>query len=203
MRRSRVALVLCLVVIVAVVAVEAEPFVSPVEQPSYKVDLANGAFEVRTYPATIVAEVETRGGRRAAIGDGFRLIAGYIFGNNAPREKVAMTAPVLQQATDGGEGERSWTIRFTMPKSWSMQTLPKPSDPRVRLATRPAATFAVVRFSGLAGDATIAEKIRALTSFVSTQRLQTVAQPILAFYDPPWTLPFLRRNEIMVEVMPP
>ena len=180
---------------------------SQVEQPTYTVERADGVFEVRAYPPMIVAQVDMRGDRRTAIGAGFRMIAGYIFGGNAPNQKIAMTAPVLQQPAPQAKGQPdqptgAWTIRFVMPRRWSLETLPKPSDPRVTLLAQPAATFAVVRFSGLAGAATIATKTRALTAFIAAQGLHGEGAPILAFFNPPWTLPFLRRNEIMVAVKP-
>ena len=200
MRRSRsiaFAIGTCALVVVAIA--QAGPFVSKVEQADYTVERSDGRFEIRSYPAMIVAQVNTRGERKPAIGEGFRMIAGYIFGGNHPHQKVAMTAPVLQQR-DGPDADDSWTVRFVMPRKWTLSTLPKPDDPRVTLVSQPAATFAVIRFAGLAGDKTVAEKTRALNAFITRQRLRPSGLPILAFFDPPWILPFLRRNEIMIAV---
>ena len=170
-----------------------------VEQPKYVVERSAGQIEVRRYPAMIVAQVKETGARKAAIGEGFSAIAGYIFGGNRSSQKVAMTAPVLQRS-DGARADGAWTVQFVMPREWSLATLPKPNDPRVTLAAQPAATFAVIRFSGHAGDATIATKTQALDAFIASQNLQASGAPVLAFFNPPWTLPSLRRNEIMVEV---
>ena len=110
-------------------------------------------------------------------------------------QKIAMTAPVTQQGQ-----ENSWTVRFIMPKSWTMQTLPAPSDPRVKLDLLPARRFLVVTFSGLAHDDAIESRTAELRQYAASNKLVTIGEPLLAFYNPPWTLPLLRRNEIMLEL---
>jgi hypothetical protein len=157
----------------------------------------------------IAAEVEVSGERRAAINEGFRLIAGYIFGANKPNAKIAMTAPVEQQAKQTiamtapvtqQSRDRSWTVRFIMPKSWTMETLPKPTDDRVKLVPLPSKQMVVIRFSGVANDALIATKTSELRQYAADNKLSVRGEPVLAFYNPPWTLPFFRRNEIMLEL---
>ena len=202
MRRKRTIIIVGLgALALAFALVQAGPLMSQVEQPSYVVERSDGQFEVRRYPAMIVAQVKEAGARKTAIGNGFRAIAGYIFGGNQAQKRVAMTAPVLQRR-DGSDADGSWTVQFVMPRQWTLSTLPQPNDPRVTLLPQPAATFAVIRFSGLAGDAAIAEKTQALSAFIATKRLHASGTPILAFFNPPWTLPFLRRNEIMIEITP-
>ena len=182
------------------------------EEPAFTVSLAKGDFEIRDYPALIVAEVSVAGDRKAAASTGFRLLAGYIFGGNTARQKIAMTAPVVQASSgekiamtapvvqSGGDGK--WVIRFIMPKGSSLATLPRPNSARVQLKTAPPARMAVVRFSGLARQDSIAEKTAALQGFVKALHLQAIGPPALAQYDPPWTLWFLRRNELMVPIAP-
>ena len=182
---------------------------SQVEQPDYQVTASQGAIEIRSYAPMIAAEAVVDGERKPAINEGFRLIAAYIFGANQPGGKIAMTAPVQQQrkqtiamtapVTQQANGT-TWTVRFIMPKTWTLATLPQPTDARVTLKPLPARRFAVVRFSGLAQDATIAARTDELKTYIAQQRLQTVGEPVLAFYNPPWTLPFFRRNEIMLEL---
>ena len=186
---------------------------SRVEQPEYRVVSSQDAFEIRSYGAMIAAEAEVTGDRQVAIGAGFRLIAGYIFGGNAPRAKIEMTAPVQQQANSAGatiamtapvtqqQGDKSWKVRFIMPKSWTIESLPVPSDPRVKLVPVPAKTFAAIRFSGFASDATIRDRTADLKRFITDRKLIGASEPMMAFYDPPWTLPFFRRNEIMFELV--
>jgi hypothetical protein len=181
------------------------------EEPSYTSVLQEAPFDIREYPALIAAEVTVTGERSEAISAGFRLLAGYIFGGNtrkqsismtapvlqneAANEKIAMTAPVIQNADPAG-----WVIRFIMPASYTLETLPTPNDAKVRLVPLPPKRFAVVRFSGLVDDNDIEQQTAILRDFVAKQRLTVVGTPSLARYDPPWTLWFLRRNEIMLEV---
>ena len=185
---------------------------SRLEQPEYRVVSSQGAIEIRAYPSMIAAEANVKGERQAAIREGFRLIAGYIFGGNGPRAKIDMTAPVQQQARPAGEtiamtapvtqqaNDGAWMVRFIMPKSWTMETLPVPSDPRVKLVAVAAKTIAAIRFSGWAGDAAIRDKTEELNRFIADRKLMVIGQPLMAFYNPPWTLPFFRRNEIMLEI---
>lgn len=112
-------------------------------------------------------------------------------------EVIAMTAPVLQTQTDG-----AWTVQFVMPKTYTLQTLPTPNNTQVRLVQLPPTRFAVVRFSGLAGESDIAENTSALTTFMDKHQLRPAGAPTLARYNPPWTLWFMRRNEIMVPLEP-
>ncbi len=182
---------------------------SRLEQPEYAVTMSDGAFEIRAYGPMITAETELKGERSAAIREGFGLIAAYIFGANKPNTKIAMTAPVQQQqaekiamtapVTQQGSDE-GWSVRFVMPRSWSLETLPAPHDARVTLRPVPAKTMLAIRFSGFASDSTISSKIAELRSYAASNKLTTLGEPLLAFYNPPWTLPFFRRNEIMLEL---
>jgi hypothetical protein len=192
-----------------IAGVAAGPILSQVEQPEYQIVETEGPFEIRGYGALIAAEAEIKGERQPAIEEGFRLIASYIFGNNAPKAKIDMTAPVQQQSaqkismtapvTQQGAGD-VWKVRFIMPKSWTMETLPAPNDQRVELVPILPKRFAAIRFSGTSDDALIEEKTAALRRFVEGRKLATTGEPLLAFYNPPWTLPMLRRNEIMLEL---
>ena len=182
-----------------------------VETPSYKTVLHDGDFEVRDYPALVVAEVTVEGDQKEASSKGFKLLAGYIFGANKKRQSIAMTAPVAQQEvsekiamtapveqTQSASG--TWVVRFTMPSRWSLQTLPVPDDSRVTLRQTDPARFAVLQFSGVAGADAVREKSAELLSLVKSHKLQATGQVALAQYNPPWTLWFMRRNEVMVEV---
>ena len=160
---------------------------SRVEQPEYKVEKQDGSIEIRAYGPLIAAEAVVQGERKAAINEGFQLIAGYIFGKNEPQAKIAMTAPVEQQksqkiamtapVTQQGE-ENSWTVRFIMPKSCTMQTLPVPSDPRVKLEPLPERRFLVVTFSGLARNDAIKSRTAVLRQYAASQKLATAGEPL-------------------------
>jgi hypothetical protein len=193
--------------LLVVAGAAAGPLMSRVEKPDYKVLSSDGAIEVRSYGPMIVAEAVVQGERKAAIREGFRLIAAYIFGANKPNARIAMTAPVQQQkqaismtapVTQQGAGN-AWTVRFIMPKSQTMETLPVPSDARVSLKPLPARRFVAIRFSGFATDKAIAGRTDQLRRYAADHKLSTTGEPVLAFYNPPWTLPFFRRNEIMLE----
>jgi len=187
------------------------PLASRVEQAPYTVVTREGNREIRDYAAMIVAEAQVTGDREQAIREGFRLIADYIFGNNSPAQKVAMTAPVTQQpaeripmtvpVTQQGRNA-AWTVRFVMPARHTLETLPRPNDPQVTLRPVEAKRFAAIRFSGTAGARSLARRTDELLAFVHAQGLEPLSMPIYAFYNPPWTLPFLRRNEVLVEVRP-
>ncbi|MBY0613438.1 MAG: heme-binding protein [Beijerinckiaceae bacterium] len=181
---------------------------SRVEQPEYKIESVAGSIEIRSYGPMIAAEAVVEGERVAAIREGFRLIAAYIFGANEPNAKIAMTAPVQQQkqtiamtapVTQQGAGT-AWVVRFIMPKSSTIETLPKPNDRRVSLKPLPSRRFVAITFSGFGSDDAIEDHTQELRRYASEHGRVTVGQPLLAFYDPPWTLPFLRRNEVMLEL---
>lgn len=185
------------------------PIVSNVEQAKYEVVESQGDIQIRDYAPMIVAEAEVTGERKEAINQGFRVIADYIFGNNAPAQKVAMTAPVTQSTGEKvamtapviqqGNG-KTWNVRFVMPASYTMDTLPKPNSAAVKLEQIPAKRFAVIRFSGMAGEDSLKEHTDTLNAFITEKNLNAISQPTFAFFNPPWTLPFLRRNEVMVEI---
>ncbi len=182
---------------------------SNVEHAKYEVVETHEAIEIRNYAPHIVAEVTVSGERKEAINQGFRLIADYIFGNNTasskmamtapviqqPSEKIAMTAPVIQQGSGG-----QWNVRFVMPANYTLATIPKPNNTAVTLHEIASKRFAAIRFSGMAGEETLKEKTDALNAFIADKKLKTLSTPTFAFYNPPWTLPFLRRNEVMVEI---
>ncbi len=197
------------IVLVAVAAASAGPIMSRVEQPEYQVESSEGAIEIRRYGPMIAAEAAVEGDRKSAISEGFRIIAAYIFGANNAQAKIEMTAPVQQQrpqeiamtapVTQQANGD-TWSVRFIMPKRWSMQSLPKPNDDRVRLIEVPAKRVVVIRFSGAADESLIREKADQARDYMKLKKLVANGEPVLAFYNPPWTLPFLRRNEIMFEI---
>jgi hypothetical protein len=185
------------------------PIVSNVEQPKYLVVESSGKIEIRDYAPMIVAEVDMPGERRDVIRKGFRIIADYIFGNNTTAQKVPMTAPVTPQdsekiamtapVTQQGDGS-TWRVRFIMPSSYTMETLPKPHNPAVKLKEIAAKRYAVIRFSGLAGEDSLKRRTKELKEWVDAKNLAPESDPVYAFYNPPLTLPFLRRNEVMIEI---
>lgn len=184
-----------------------------VQEPAFTVEAREGAMEIRRYAPLIAAEVLVEAQGRAAANEGFRPLANYIFGANVSRAKIAMTAPVTQTprsekiamtapVTQTPAGGDAWAVRFIMPAGYTMETLPTPADPRVRLVPEPARRVAAVRFSGGAGERTLAAKTAELEAFLKA-RGETPAGPATwAFYDPPWTPVFMRRNEVLIPLQP-
>jgi len=184
-----------LAILVGLIAAAPARADSDVEHARYSVVASTGAIEIRDYAPQIVAETTVAGERGAAISEGFRRLAGYIFGDNSPQRKIAMTAPVGQEWKGG-----DWKVRFTMPAEYSMASLPKPNSAEVKLAAAPGKRMAAIRFSGLAGDDALAENQAKLLDYLKRQGISPKSDPQYAFYDPPWTLPWNRRNEILVEI---
>jgi hypothetical protein len=183
--------------------------VSKLEQPKYVTLKSEGKIEIREYKKYIAAETTMKGAEYDSMNDSFRIIAGYIFGKNVKSEKIEMTAPVTQASSEkiemtapvtqtGKDGE--WKMQFMMPSKWTLETLPKPLDERVRFVEVPAKKFAVIKFSGFWNEKTFKKQQQKLLDYITTNKLETVGLPIKAFYNPPWTLPFLRRNEILIEL---
>jgi SOUL heme-binding protein len=185
-----------------------------IEEPKFATTRTDGDFSVRNYAPMVIAEVEVEGSLSEASSAGFRKIAGYIFGNNRAKgsgsQSIAMTAPVAATpvkidmtapvgATALADGRR-FRIHFVMPSQYTLETLPAPVDPSVKLKAVPASRAAVVRFSGFTGDARVEDETRRLRTWVAAQHLREVGAPTLARYNPPWTLPFLRRNEIILPI---
>lgn len=156
------------------------------EEPQYEVLLSSDDIEFRRYEPYIVAEVTVSGDNQA-----FRILAGYIFGDNAEREKMQMTAPVER---------RDRNHAFVMESKYSMDSLPTPNDPRIRLAERPARIVAVREFSGRWSERSFARHEAALLEELATLGIETTGEPELARYNSPFTPWFLRRNEIIVPV---
>ena len=181
-----------------------------VERPCYAVEISEKPFEVRDYASSIVASVHVNGSREDAVNAGFRILAGYIFGDNQTQGKIAMTAPVMQSENAGQRiamtapernlGKDGWEIRFTMPAAYTMSTLPKPGDARVHLVEVPARRAAVITFSGFWSDSNLQSHRAQLLEFLDRHQLTAVSAPVYAFDDPPWTPWFWRTNEVLVEV---
>lgn len=199
----------CLLGVITAGALLWGPIVSNVEQAKYTVVEQHGNIELRDYDPMIIAEVDVSGTREESIEAGFRVIADYIFGNNLSTKKIAMTAPVIQQQSEKiamtapviqqADGSK-WKVRFVMPANYSLQTLPKPNNLSVRLKEVPGQSFAAIRFSGFSEEENLRKNTEELNGFIKQKKLKGIASPIYAFYNPPWTLPFFRRNEVLIEV---
>ena len=196
-------------------------------EPSYTLLERVDDFELRSYAPKIIAQTEVTGDYDAASRKGFKILANYIFGNNSVSDKddaknsakISMTAPVIMKLSDKISGDKAnnasekismtapvsmqridgnWQVSFVMPEHYTMATIPKPNNPAITLIEVPEVRYAVVKFSGLAGEKKVAQKTAELQQWMLTKKLTPIATPELARYNPPWTLPFMRRNEVMI-----
>jgi hypothetical protein len=182
---------------------------SGTEEPKYTVIGHAGAAEIRQYQQRLAASVTVPGGEVAARSEGFRRLAGYIFGGNTAAAGIAMTAPVAQTAAKiamtapvaQSGNETGWVITFYMPAQYTEATLPKPKDPGISIVTVPGQTVAVVRFSGIPGKTAVARAKAVLDTALAGSPWRADGPGFEWFYDPPWTLPFARRNEVGVPVV--
>jgi len=191
-----------------------------IEEPSFKVIAKSGTFELRQYAPMLVAETLVDGDMDDASSAGFRKIADYIFGNNqvqagtsstkiamtAPvtmepqSQKIAMTAPVALIPAENMAASQQWRVHFVMPSQYTMGSIPKPKNPDVKLREIPGKLFAVNSFTGFNTQSRIQAKTDELSAWIGQKNLKSLGQTQLARYDPPWTLPMFRRNEVMIEV---
>ena len=184
------------------------------EQPRYEVvGHAGDDVEIRRYgprlaAATTVDAVEAQAGQNAA----FRILAAYIFGANRATTEIAMTAPVAVEAEPepiamtapvetAAAGEGRYVMRFFLPSRLTMATAPQPTDPRVQLVEVPAETIAALRFTGCGDSAQVEARQDELLGALRESAWRPLGPPAAYFYDPPWTLPFLRRNEVTIAVV--
>jgi len=163
----------------------------------YHIIRRDGDFEIRDYHPQLIAEVVTLGSRKKAISKGFRMLFDYISGQNGGKQKIEMTAPVLQERT---AAQNEWKVRFLMPARMVGGKTYHPNNAKIHLLNVPAHRVAAIHFSGLAGDASLARHENLLNSWLEKNHIGATGHPMYAFYNAPWTLPFFRRNEIMKEV---
>lgn len=171
-------------------------------------------IEIRQYKPMLIAKTPVN-----SMDDGtnsaFRRLANYIFGDNTTKTEIGMTSPVVRSKQGERDGEKigmtapvyrqqntdgKWEMSFVMPSRYTMETIPKPVDPKITLEKVPARTVAVLRFSGFLSKSNVDEKTKELKKWVDQSQYRAISSYRNAGYDPPLTIPFLRRNEILVDV---
>ncbi|MEE4174550.1 MAG: heme-binding protein [Xanthomonadales bacterium] len=168
------------------------------EEPEYTVLQQSEDWELRRYAPYIVAETRVEGNLRQTGNRAFRILAGYIFGDNEPGQKMAMTAPVISEP----DGENASVYQFVMESAYDMDSLPVPTDSRVELRELPERLVAALSFSGTWNEERIDDLTRTFLELLEREGFKVNSNPMLARYNPPLTPWFLRRNEILVEVSP-
>ena len=183
------------------------------DEPEFRLILKVDKFEIREYSPKIIAQIEVFGDFDDASSKGFKILADYIFGNNtsadgnsriemtAPVEmeplpqKINMTKPVLTEGSDN-----NWIVSFIMPNEFTLATLPKPNNKSIKILSLPKEKYAVIVFSGLVRESSYLEKEKLLNQFIKEKKLKPSGEIKIARYNPPWTLPFFRRNELMIKI---
>ena len=179
-------------------------------EPHYQVLAEEGDIEIREYGEIIVAETVVEGKYSQTSGIAFSRLAGYIFGKNRAKQKIAMTAPVLQEAVSEKismtapvlqeKRGSAWVMAFVMPAEYTLVTLPVPLDPAVTLRQIQGKRVGVIRYSGLHSESNLQNYAGKLTVWLEKKGKKVLSAPRAASYDPPWTIPFLRRNEVHVDI---
>lgn len=183
-----------------------------IEEPSYKVVKTYDEFEVREYPPILIAQTIVKDSFEDAGNAGFRILAKYIFGENQSRTKIAMTAPVAQVEKVTSEKiamtapvnlvkqSSGYAVQFTMPKEFTKQTLPVPNDARIEILEIPSRKVAVYKYSGGWSEARYQDKLALFRAALQKSSVAVVGEPMLARYNSPFMIWFLRRNEIWFEL---
>ena len=183
------------------------------ETPKYEVILKEGNKEIRYYESYVVAKTTVKGEFKEAQGRAFSILAGYIFGDNEKKQEITMTAPVVQKPTAESEklpmtapviqspSEKGWVMTFMMPSAYKMEDLPTPKDKRVSFETVTARYISALRYTWFGSKSRNDRKANELKEWLAgLKEYEPISSPIYAGYDPPWTLPFFRRNEMMIEI---
>lgn len=164
----------------------------------YEVTDTVGEIEFRKYPPVVVATVESSGDNA-----GFSQLFSYITGKNSTQNSISMTSPVItsqQIAMTAPVVSSGTSMSFVMPPGMTRDEVPEPLDSRVRISTLPARDVAVIRFRGYARQNEVREAEERLREGLRNAGFETVGEPFLMRYNPPWTFGFLRRNEVGMEI---
>ena len=181
-----------------------------IEEAPYTVIKADGMFELREYAPQILAEIIVDGDLEGAGSKAFRPLFDYISGANQARSKIAMTAPVSQEQpgekiamtapVSQQRAQGQWAVSFMMPAAYTMDTLPTPLDPRITLREVPARRVAAVRYSGLWSEEKYLRHKEKLAKWIADNGFAVSGESVWARYNSPFTLWFLRRNEVLIPV---
>jgi hypothetical protein len=205
---------------VACVLLMGASYAQALEQPRYAIIETNDVFEIRRYEPYIVAEVVVPGPESEAGNQGFKLLAGYIFGKNTGERKLEMTAPVVQVPIENSTGAsaastkinmtapvvqiqtaKGFLVQFMMPSAYTLETLPKPLNPQVMLRTEPAKIIAAHRYSGSWSQHNYDKHLTIMKAALAAAGIKTQGEPLYSRYNSPFTPWFMRRNEIWFTVL--
>ncbi len=173
------------------------------EEPSYTTVKTNDVFELRQYDPYIVAEVHASGNFDEIGSQAFRKLFRFISEDDRPQGKISMTVPVLQQPLPDKAGPDSYRFAFVLPAKYNLDELPKTDDVTVQIRSEPSRLLAAHRYSGTWSQELYRVHEKILLDALDKAGITTVGKPIFARYNAPFSLWFLRRNEVLIEVVPP
>ena len=187
-------------------------------QPSFTLIQKDGSIELRQYDNMLVATTYVNDNRSSAINTGFKRLAGYIFGRhkaadqgnipmtapviqkkkaNQQPSNISMTAPVIQSRADNSANtDNQWEVAFVMPQKFNKENIPQPIDKNISLTTKKPQQYLTIQFTGLINSKKLARKANQLKQYAQQHKINITGEPIMAFYDPPWIFPWLKRHEI-------
>jgi hypothetical protein len=184
-----------------------------IESPGYKILHKGNRFEIREYADYIVAEVDVEGDFGSALQKGFRILADYIFGDNASRSRIAMTVPVTEQPVTGEKIEmtapvlsspieegKKYRISFSMPLKYALVNLPEPVNKVISFRKVTRNKVAALRFSGTLNSKLAVRKAREMETWLAENKYSRKNNLIFAQYNPPWIPGVFRRNEVLAEL---
>ena len=180
------------------------------EEPKFTVLQEENNIQVRQYQEILIAQTQTNGTYKESSSSGFNILAGYIFGENQSQEKIEMTTPVLQKSQNEKismtmpvyqqENSDTWTMTFVLPSKYTLETIPIPLNDKIEIKKVPEKKVATIRYSGFINTRKIKDNAKKLQSWLENNEYTSLSEPYSAGYDPPWTIPFLRRNEVHIEI---
>jgi DNA gyrase inhibitor GyrI len=173
------------------------------EEPQYTVVTTYDDFELRQYEPYVVAEIRTTGDFDEIGNQAFRKLFRFISEDDRPQGKISMTVPVIQQPLPEESDQKSYRFAFVMPAAYKLEDLPKPDDATIEIKNIPARLLVARRYSGTWSQERYRKNEKILTEATIKAGLTPVGKPIFARYNAPFSLWFLRRNEVLIEVVPP
>ena len=179
-------------------------------EPKYQILVDSDKIEIRQYPPMVVAQTVVNTDYKDSSSQGFNRLAGYIFGNNKNKQKMSMTAPVFQEQEFSimdmtvpviqQKTQKVWLMAFVLPQNYTVSSAPTPLDSAVLIKEIPSKKVAVIKYSGSLSEQGIEEKSEELKHWLFKKGYKPISTSRSAAYDPPWTLPFLRRNEVHIDI---
>ena len=180
------------------------------EEAAHRVLYEEGNIQIRQYEEALIALTKTQGDYKKSGNLAFERLAGYIFGKNQSKEKIEMTTPVLEKNQSEKiamtvpvyqqENNETWTMTFVLPSKYTLETIPEPLDKNVEIKTLPGKKVAAIKYAGFISTQKIEAKALTLQTWLEENDYKAISEPYSAAYDPPWTIPFFRRNEVHIEI---